>query len=108
MTNFSHIFMGPLRKTGEALGCHERTLGWRLSELIKPRYAPQQAKGLSIRYQVERVHKIVLNEKSNLSIWAASLPKYQMTSPATLQRYIITVNSVLGLQPFEMQLKRNI
>lgn len=86
MTNFNHIFIDPLRKSGKALWCHEKTLDWKLSKLIKPRYAFQQAKGLSIRYQLERFYKIVLNEKSNFSIWAASLPKYQMTSPETPQR----------------------
>lgn len=108
MTNFSHVFIAPLRKVGKALWCNERTLDWKLSKLIKPRYVPQHAKWLSIRYQVERFYKIILNKKSNLSICATSLQKYQMTSPETLQRYIITVNSVPGLQPFEIQLKRNI
>lgn len=84
MINFSQIFISPLRKSGKALLCHERTLDWKLSKLIKPRYTLQRAKQLNIRYQVERFYKIVFNEKGNLSIWAVSLQKYQMASPETL------------------------
>lgn len=49
MTNFSHVLMGSLRKAAktDTVSC-ERTLDWKLSKLIKPRYAPQQV----TQYQV--------------------------------------------------------
>ena len=43
MINLS-VFYWPLRKSGKAYGAIKWTLVWGLSRLIKPRYAPQQAK----------------------------------------------------------------
>lgn len=49
MTNFSHFLIGSLRKAAKQTPwCNERTLDWKVSKLIKPRYAPEQG----TQYQV--------------------------------------------------------